>query len=264
MNIYPERRSLIFAIIILSIIYVITSSATEEMNVSRETLFQVSTIGSLLAGNYDGLYSFEDLAAKGDTGVGTFHSLDGEMIALDGKYFQVRVDGTVHEVKSNATSPFSCVTFFDKDEKIEISKSSLEELKKALDEKIDPDYFYAIRIDGEFDYVKTRSVTAKKPYRPLVEVVKDQAVFEKSDVKGSLVDIYCPEFIGGINVPGHHFHFISEDRNFGGHVLDVKVKNATAYLDKTGEFDMVLPDGFVSGESTKEAVEAVEKDPEKR
>ena len=34
-------------------------------------------------GVFDGFYSFNDLGAQGDFGIGTFDSLEGEMIALD-------------------------------------------------------------------------------------------------------------------------------------------------------------------------------------
>jgi wobble nucleotide-excising tRNase len=49
-----------------------------------DVLFQVSTIDALLQGVLDGFFTFEDLKTHGDFGIGTFDSLDGEMIALDG------------------------------------------------------------------------------------------------------------------------------------------------------------------------------------
>lgn len=48
---------------------------------------------------------------------------------------------------------------------------------------------YAVKITGKFDYMKTRSVTAQeKPYPRLVEVTKDQSVFEFNDTEGTIVD----------------------------------------------------------------------------
>lgn len=51
-------------------------------------------------------------------------------------------------------------------------------LEKWLDERLDnKNLFYAIRIDGKFSRMQTRAVAAQEqPYRPLVEVVKTQAV----------------------------------------------------------------------------------------
>jgi acetolactate decarboxylase len=44
-----------------------------------------------------------------------------------------------------------------------------------------------------------------------------------------------------MNVPGYHLHFITEDKRAGGHLLEVKVKDATAKLDYTPDLFMVLP-----------------------
>jgi Alpha-acetolactate decarboxylase len=38
------------------------------------------------------------LREHGDHGLGTFEQLDGEMVVLDGRCFQVRSDGSVHSV----------------------------------------------------------------------------------------------------------------------------------------------------------------------
>ena len=36
----------------------------------------------------------------------------------------------------------------------------------------------------------------------------------------SLVGVYFPDYMDGINMPGWHLHFLSEDRAKGGHVFD--------------------------------------------
>ncbi|WP_459927948.1 acetolactate decarboxylase [Desulfosporosinus burensis] len=41
-----------------------------------DTLYQVSTINSLLAGNYDGFQSVGKLKENGDIGIGTFDMLN--------------------------------------------------------------------------------------------------------------------------------------------------------------------------------------------
>ena len=61
-------------------------------------LFQASTIGALLDGAYEGDVTFAELAEHGDLGLGTLNGLDGEMIALDGRFFRADVDGRVGEV----------------------------------------------------------------------------------------------------------------------------------------------------------------------
>ena len=59
----------------------------------RETLTQISTIDAILGGVYDGVVTFETLKGYGDFGIGTFEGLDGEMLAFDGSYYQVKADG---------------------------------------------------------------------------------------------------------------------------------------------------------------------------
>jgi acetolactate decarboxylase len=58
------------------------------------------------------------LAAHGDAGLGTLAALDGELIGLNGTFYQVKSDGSVVQVGDNATTPFAMVTFFDADRKV--------------------------------------------------------------------------------------------------------------------------------------------------
>jgi acetolactate decarboxylase len=80
--------------------------------------------------------------------------------------------------------------------------------------------FHAVKMEGTFSYVKTRSVPGQeKPYPPLVEVTANQPTFEFHDIEGTIAGFYCPDYVEGLNVPGYHLHFITEDRTAGGHVL---------------------------------------------
>ena len=183
--------------------------------IERETLTQVSTIDALLGGVYDGVMDFKTLEDYGDFGIGTFEGLDGEMLGFEGKFYQVKADGVAYPVTGSMLTPFASVTFFDAD---------LEEsLPEGMDYAQLPDFmedilptgniFYALRIDGEFSYVKTRSVPAQqKPYPPLVEVTANQPEFEFNDVEGVLVGFICPDYVSGVNVPGYHLHFLTSDQ----------------------------------------------------
>jgi acetolactate decarboxylase len=209
-----------------------------------DILFQVSTIDALLQGVFDGFYSFDDLKTHGDFGIGTFDSLNGEMIALDGDYYQVKVDGVAYPVQGNTTTPFSTVTYFQADQIIAIENASnFTELSRQLDEKLpSKNAFFALRIDGTFPYIKTRSVPKQeKPYPRLADAVKNQSVFEFTNVTGTVVGIWAPEFSKGLNVPGYHLHFITADRKAGGHILDLKIDEAEAKVDITAGFAMQLP-----------------------
>ncbi len=210
-----------------------------------DTLYQVSTIDALLQGVYDGEVTVGELKKQGDFGIGTFHGLDGEMIFLDGVMYRFDVDGRIKEVDDKTKTPFAAVTAFGADYAEELGViDDVNELYETLDGFIhSPNIFYAFRIDGEFEYIRTRSVPAqKKPYRPLVEIAAEQPEFEYHNIEGTLLGFWCPEYIQGINLPGYHFHFISDNRNSGGHLLELILKEGNVQVDYTTSFTMVLPE----------------------
>jgi hypothetical protein len=69
----------------------------------HETLYQVSTIDALMQGVYDGTQPFDEVKRHGDFGIGTFDALDGEMVAVDNRYYQVRSDGIAYPVADTMT-----------------------------------------------------------------------------------------------------------------------------------------------------------------
>lgn len=80
-----------------------------------DDLYQISLLNALLLGEYDGFVSVGTLKTFGDTGIGTFHALDGEMIFLDGTVYQAKVDGSVNQVKDEVLVPFAMATNFEAD-----------------------------------------------------------------------------------------------------------------------------------------------------
>jgi acetolactate decarboxylase len=210
----------------------------------KDTLYRVSTIDALLKAAYDGDIALKSLKKHGDFGIGTFNNLDGEMLLLDGTFYQIKSDGNVYEVSADVKTPFACVTFFEAKETF-ILEGGTDFAKFAKDSKMyfGANYFYAVKIEGTFKSVKARSVPAQgKPYPLLTEVVKTQPVFEFKDVKGTLAGFFTPTFFKGINVTGVHLHFISEDRKSGGHVLDFEIKDGFLKTDKTTNVFLSLPD----------------------
>jgi acetolactate decarboxylase len=210
----------------------------------NDTIYQVSTIDALLNADYDGSTDIKSLKKHGDFGLGTFNTLDGEMLLLGGIFYQIKSDGKVYEPTPEIRTPFACVTFFDaKDTFILESGTTYAKFAKDSPMYFSPNYFYAIRIDGTFKMIKARSVPAqKKPYPILTEVVKTQPVFEFKDVKGTLAGFFTPCFFKGINVTGLHLHFISDDRKSGGHVLDFELTEGFLKTDKTTNIFLSLPD----------------------
>jgi acetolactate decarboxylase len=212
---------------------------------NKDVLFQTSTIDALLAGVYDGHMSLKELKKHGDFGLGTFDGLDGEMVGLDGEFYQIKVDGTAYPVDDSMKTPFAVVTFFEPDESLLLDEEmDIEELSQYLDGKLPTEnIFYAVKIEGGFEYIKTRSVPRQnKPYPPLVEVVKDQSILEFYDIRGTIVGFRTPHYMKGINVPGYHLHFITADRRAGGHLLECRMQDVGIELDYTSQFHVVLPE----------------------
>lgn len=213
-------------------------------------LTQVSTIDALLAGSYDGQVSFKSLLREGDFGIGTFHGLDGEMILLDGRVYQVRADGNVYVPGMDLKTPFAAVVRFHGGDRIPVTAGAdLHGLEEAVNKAVPSmNSICAVKVKGRFARVKTRSVPAQaKPYPPLTEVTKNQPVFELENVSGTLVGFRLPPYVKGVNMPGFHFHFLSDDAKSGGHVLECRMDDAAAdgyiQVNTCNRFVVILPEG---------------------
>jgi len=211
---------------------------------AQDTVMQISTIDALVAGLYDGTMSCDRLLQYGDVGIGTFDRLEGEMVVLDGAVYQVKVDSRVYTLDGKITTPFAAVCRFGADDIITLKKGmDFKGLEEMIDTAIsNKNLFYAIKVTGTFSYMKTRSVPAQdKPYPPLAEVTKHQSVFEMKNISGTIVGFRCPPYVQGINVPGYHLHFISDDRTRGGHILGFETDTGTCAIDRCNQFFLVLP-----------------------
>src|SRR5215210_871895 len=209
-------------------------------------LFQTSTIDALLEGRYDGDVSFAELEERGDFGLGTLEALDGEMVALDGGFYQIKADGRAYAIQSGTRTPFAVVTFFEPNlSRTLAGPLDLATFSASLDGLVGGEAScYAVRVDGRFEYVKTRSVPRqRKPYPPLAEVVEHQPTFELHDVSGSLVGFRFPRYAQGLNVAGYHFHFITAERSAGGHVLEFQLARGELRVDSEADLRLELPPG---------------------
>jgi acetolactate decarboxylase len=207
-------------------------------------LFQASTIGALLEGAYDGDLSFAELAGHGDLGLGTLNGLDGEMIAIDGSFYRADVGGRIHPIPATEQTPFAVVVEFEPTITTEVGEPlDHDALLRRLDELLPAgSSSCAVRVDGHFDLVRARSVPRQRPpYRPLTEVVAEQRVFELTGVEGSLVGFRFPAYAEGIEVAGHHLHFIDTERVRGGHVLAAHLRSGRIAIDPSNDLHVELP-----------------------
>jgi acetolactate decarboxylase len=232
-----------------------------------DTLVQFSLLASLAADNFVGQALLRDVLVGGDFGVGTFHRLDGEMIVLDGKMYQALADGTVRMADLEGTTPFAAVTFFNEDGRIDsVAAATLNDLDEQLDLKLPRlNLPYAIRITGEFAELTLRSVPVQSPpFLPLVEVVKQQVTWKHRNLRGTLVGLRCPHWMGTLNVSGYHWHFLSDDHKIGGHVLACEFQRGSLLYDECTSVIIHLPqssefDEFDASEVTEKDVDQIER-----
>jgi len=210
------------------------------------TLHQTGTIEALSAGDYAGQTRMPALTAQGDFGLGTFDALNGEMVVLDGVVYQVTVDGVVHKAKPGQTAPFAQVARFGGSIDLgRVDGLDLPGLTAALAARLpDPSKMCAVRVDGRFDKLTVRSVPAQtKPWPSLAEAVAHQATFSLANEQGTLVGFYTPPGLPALSPPGWHFHYLSNDKRRGGHVLALRVDAAKARGEAVTALDIRLPPG---------------------
>lgn len=219
----PTRR--VWSILAPLLVLPLASAGPPAGEAPPNRITQVSVIDALMVGRYDGILPIGDLLRLGDLGVGTLDHLDGELVVLDGRAYQIRADGRIVDVPLDRSTPFAVVTPFHPDAEFPCpAVNSLTDLDARLDAALPQrNNFAAIRIEGRFASLTMRSVARQEPpYRPLDEVARGQTVWTKADQVGTLVGIRCPKWAGGLNVPGYHWHFLARDRQSGGHVLDLR------------------------------------------
>ena len=213
--------------------------------VDRETLYQVSTVDALMQGVFGGVLPVGDLKPHGDFGIGTFDALEGEMIVLNGVVYQATSDGRIHEVEDSHTTPIAVVTYFDRDFTIVTSiPMNLSAFDSDMTDRLPSrNMIYAVRMQGTFPTMKVRAIPAQsEPYPTLAEAAQEQVVYTYTNTTGTVVGFYTPIFFTGLNVAGYHLHFLSDDLQTGGHILDLVVPaGATVEYDITPGFYMLLP-----------------------
>jgi acetolactate decarboxylase len=214
-------------------------------------VFQTSTIASLVEGLYDGNVAYRDVMRHGDFGVGTFNALDGEMVALDGRFFHLRSDGSVSRVSGDELTPFAAVTWFRPNiDHTEDGPRTRKQCEQVIHRLAPSDnLFYALRIDGRFPTISTRTVSKQsKPYPRLADAAEGEPPMTLTDTTGTIVGFHTPDYAQGIGVAGYHLHFLSADDQSGGHVFDFTADSPRIRIDSEAELHLSLQatDEFLS------------------
>ena len=236
----------------------------------KKKMYQVSTLQALALGYSRAVISVEELLREGDTGLGTFEDVNGEMIVMEGCCYRADQNGSVSVMPPETGVPFAAVAGLSGDQQFALDGmpdigAIRTELTRKIEERFGLNSMHVVRIDGEFEKVDARS---EAPYRSHHVSLKDilgenQKAFLFENIRGSLVGVYFPDYMDGINMPGWHLHFLSEDRTKGGHVFDVCIRTGTARVDKLSGIEIDLPkeaafDTYSLKQDLQEEIKSVE------
>ena len=233
-------------------------------------MYQVSTLQALALGYSRAVITVKDLLQEGSTGLGTFEDVNGEMIVMDGHCYRADQNGHVTVVAPETGVPFAAVADLTGEQRFSMKEmpdieSVRTELTRKIEERFGLNSMHVVVIDGFFEKVDARS---EAPYRshhiPLKEILgQTQNAYIYENIPGSLVGVYFPDYMDGINMPGWHLHFLSEDRTKGGHVFDVCIREGEAKVDKITNIFINLPkeaafDTYSLKQDLQEEIKSVE------
>ena len=207
---------------------------------TKSYIYQHGTLGGLMQDLMDGTERIGTLSEYGDFGLGTLEGSNGEVIFLDGVIYQADQTGKVNRLSGEELTPYAAVTNFDSNEQFSLSSVSAEDAKAEILEKISHNLFAAVKIEGIFKHMHVRvAPKQEKPYPRFVDIARNQPEFEADDITGTIVGFFTPGLFHGAAAAG--FHFISDDRNFGGHVLDFDLAEGNVDLMELAEFRQHFP-----------------------
>lgn len=210
---------------------------------SKQAIYQVGTINSLLEAVYAGDTSVKKLKEHGDFGLGALDNIDGELIVCDGKFYRANASGKLNQLEDSCKTPFAVVNQFKPDITFSVNKQNYAQLEQTiLPYFASLNLIYAIRVKGYFKHLSLRSEECtQRPYRRLVEILPSlQRTFYHENIEGQLIGVWFPKYLAQVNVPGFHFHFIDNDCLVGGHVFGLELESASVEIQTLHSFQMDL------------------------
>lgn len=208
------------------------------------TLYEHGTLASLMAGNFAGTVKVGDLLKHGSTGIGTFTGLDGEVVIINNDVYQAVSSGKVNHITDmDATMPFASVHFPANQHELSLTDVDFAKLNgQFVKEQQLTNVFAFLQLSGSFDHVKIRiAPKQEKPYPTLLQVAQNQPEFTRDHVTGTILGYYAPEIFGTITAAGWHLHFISDDRQFAGHLLAFNASDLNGSFEIFDNLEQHLP-----------------------
>lgn len=233
------------------------TTASAVINIPQDTSYQFGTIDFMVRGLITGTATVADVKKVGNMGVGTFDYVDGEMMVLNGQVWRFQSDGSMTEAADNLKSPFANVTTFIPNITTNLAGGlNYAAFRPAADASLnDLDLVWAVTVHGTFDTMTTRAPPPGvcNPTCPgLLAILASQLLFTRTQVAGTMVGFRYPLVYGkplsaavnagGLQTDGWHFHFLSDDHTYGGHVINFSTGADTVMrADDKREFHLMQP-----------------------
>ncbi len=237
-NLWSLRLVLVL-IIILSMTGILHGDETNSSSV----LYQAGSFAIFEKGEYSEVFSIDEMNHLGNFGVGGFEDMDGELLQLDGTVYQITKDGLVNTPPGDTGVCFGNTLNFTPESSYTIQETStLEELYAVIKESLpDPEQIYAVRVDGPFTNLSFRSIPIQeKPYPPLSAVIDNQSIFHLENATGTIAGFWFPGWMDGVNYAGFHLHFITDERDAGGHILTAESGVNTLSIQQVSQLNLYL------------------------
>jgi len=243
---------------LLLVTFVAFAAGCTRTAINRDTIYHVSSVRALQESVFDGEVTYGQLKRYANLGLGAVDRVDGELALVDGTCYQIKADGSVHVLKDSEKTPYAVATRFEPDLALQIEgEIEYEQVQKRLDQELgNLNLPWALRIEGDFSYMRARSIPGQtRPYPRLIELIKKQPIFEFQNVSGVMMGFRMPAYVDGLSAPGYHLHLVTSDLKGGGHVLAFRARKLKVQADLCSSVHVVLPrsDDFARAKFDEEA-----------
>lgn len=189
--------------LLFAFLYSATPVFAQQPSVSLRdhNLFSAGHAGAFVEGLYDAYYPYRLLHLRGNFGLGAPANLDGELVMLNGRFYQTKSTGVTTAMVDTGKTPYATVCYFRVDKVLKPAKPlTKEQLYRYIDSALsDQNGMYAIHIVGLFKSVRTRAFPPvyQKPYTPIAQMLDKQAFFSFENIQGDFVGFRLPDYMHG-------------------------------------------------------------------
>ncbi|GBG97086.1 acetolactate decarboxylase [Lactococcus termiticola] len=204
-------------------------------------IFQEGSYRTLNGGFYEGTISLEEALTHGTVGIGTLDGANGEVIILDGIAYHGDAQNQVRFVDGKEKLPYVAVLEHQADKSFELKDLANDQaLAEILGQLPSQSTAFSIALTGNFEKIEISSKPANNT-EAYPEIMAKQPHFTRENIKGSIVGIWSPNHLSGLYGDGFHLHFISEDKDFGAHLVAFDVVEAQAEVGQITDMTQHFP-----------------------